>query len=200
MNHSYERTERGRFQCIIKFLIIFLTGFFIFNMMSYACDYDECDGLPIEKTECPYCIYENWDDDLKEYTHEMCVKNDVEEEYVLAIIYNESRFQADAIGTNSNGTKDWGLMQINDSTYDFLHENAMVNDMSDLLDERMNIYSGIQILKYHQEYTNSNDDMLLRYQVGEGSYESLKSSGIDSTDTSEKVSELADVFSEIVKI
>lgn len=200
MNYIYGKTERGRFQCIIKFLIIFVFTLIMLSVTTYACDYENCDGLPEEETECPYCIYENWDEDLKEYTHKMCKKNGIEEEYVLAIIYNESRFQADVIGSNSNGTQDWGLMQINDSTLPFLQENAMVNDMSDLLDERMNIYSGIQILKYHKEHTNNSDDMLLRYQVGEGSYEDLKMSGIGSTDTSERVSELADIFSEILRI
>lgn len=199
MSYFFDLKGRGSFQCIIKF-IAFLIGLFAFSLSTFACEYSECDGLPIEETECPYCIYESWDDDLKEYTHKMCEKNGIEEEYVLAIIYNESRFQADVIGNNSNGTQDWGLMQINDSTLPFLQENAMVNDMSDLLDERMNIYSGIQILKYHKEHTNNADDMLLRYQVGEGSYESLKMSGIGSTDTSERVSELADIFSEILKI
>lgn len=115
-------------------------------------------------------LYEDWDSDLREYVSDQCENSDVEEAVVIAIIYNESRFNADAIGSNSNGTHDWGLMQLNDSTFGFLKENVGIESMQDCLDPYTNIDCGIALLQYHYDYTQNTNDMIFRYQVGEGAY------------------------------
>ena len=104
-------------------LIMFVITLLVFigcALSGYACDFNCENGI---STDCYMCIYDEWGEDLKEYTSEVCEENDIPYELVLAIIYNESRFQSEATGYNKNGTKDYGLMQLNDITYDFLNEN-----------------------------------------------------------------------------
>jgi soluble lytic murein transglycosylase-like protein len=115
-------------------------------------------------------LYNNWNISLKVYTAKLCREYDVSYSMVMAIIYNESRFQEDVVNVNANGTRDYGLMQINDSTYSFLSQEIGIEDMWELLDARTNILAGVSILKYHKGYTQDDNTALLRYQVGEGAY------------------------------
>lgn len=122
--------------------------------------------------------YESFDGTTKEYLLGKCTEADIPVEYMAAIAYNESRFTADAINkANSNGTWDWGMMQINDSCFEFARKNCGINAMSDLLDPYENIDCAIQLFLYHRDFTHDNDMALLRYQVGEGTYAKLSKNG-----------------------
>ena len=83
--------------------------------------------------------YNGWDEEDKEYLYELCQENDLDYNLLVAVIYNESRFQSDAMHLNTNKTTDWGLMQINDSCYNFLKEECGISKMKDLLDPKTNI-------------------------------------------------------------
>ena len=124
------------------------------------------------KEECsdPYCykcLYYNWDEGLKEYTRELCEETGVPYEYVLGVIWLESRFNGNA-RSNYGGYSNYGLMQINGINYEYLRDKIGLNNVEDLMDERVNIRAGISLLKENLEYTGDYDDMILRYQVGNG--------------------------------
>ena len=96
---------------------------------------------------------------------------------MLAIIYHESRFQAGATHLNTNGTTDWGLMQINDVCFSLLNRQLGIGSMNELLDPYKGIQAGCAILAYHLRYVGNEDDALLRYQVGAGNYAYFKANG-----------------------
>jgi len=131
----------------------------------------------------PIEIYESWDESLKEYTYDVCQEKNLSHSLVLAIIYNESRFQAGATHLNTNGTTDWGLMQINDICFDFISERCGISQMSELLDPYVAIECGTELLEYHKDFTQDDSLALLRYQVGAGKYKKLTSSGTYTTST-----------------
>ena len=96
---------------------------------------------------------------------------------MLAIIYNESRFIPGLTHVNSNGTTDWGLMQVNDVCFDLLHRQLGIQSMEELLDPYKSIQAGCAILGYHRRYVDNEEDALLRYQVGAGNYQAYKEMG-----------------------
>lgn len=57
-------------------------------------------------------LYLNWDNELKEYTRNLCEEEDISYSLVLAIFYNESRFDDKATSRYGN-TINYGLGQIN---------------------------------------------------------------------------------------
>ena len=127
---------------------------------TFACDNGGCYS----------CLYNDWDEDLKVYTRDLCEEYDVEYSRVLAIIWNASRFDASATGYNSNGTKDYGLMQLNDVTFDFLNENIGIESMDELYNPETNILAGVTLLSYYEGITGDSDTALSMYQTGAGAY------------------------------
>ena len=121
--------------------------------------------------------YNGWSTELKQYTYQTAKAYGVSYELVLAIIYHESRFQAGATHLNTNGTTDWGLMQINDVCFSLLNRQLGIGSMNELLDPYKGIQAGCAILAYHLRYVGNEDDALLRYQVGAGNYAYFKANG-----------------------
>jgi soluble lytic murein transglycosylase-like protein len=117
----------------------------------------------------PISRYNAWDSSLKAYAYQAAKAYGVPYELVLAIINNESGFNASATHINKNGTTDWGLCQINDICIPFVAKRvAGVSVGSDLLDPYKNIQACCAILAYHLARSTSIDEALLKYQVGEG--------------------------------
>ena len=140
-------------------------------------------------------LYNAWPDEYKMYAWAVAQSAGVSYEMVLAIIHNESRFQADATHLNTNGTTDWGLMQINDVCENFVNRKVPgVTQIADLLDPYLNMQAGGALLRYHMNYTGNEDAALLRYQVGEGYYNKLLAQGVTTTATHQKVLNFRDVF------
>ena len=121
--------------------------------------------------------YNNWSTELKQYTYQQAKAYGISYELVLAIIYHESGFNASATHLNTNGTTDWGLMQINDVCFTLLNRQLGISGMGDLLDPYKGIQAGCAILAYHLRYVGNENDALLRYQVGAGSYAYYKANG-----------------------
>lgn len=82
----------------------------------------------------------------------MCDENEISYELVLAVMYLESRFDVEAVNyANSNGTRDYGLMQINSRYKDVHAENAGIDNFN-VFDPYENIKVGINVLVTERNY------------------------------------------------
>jgi soluble lytic murein transglycosylase-like protein len=116
--------------------------------------------------------------DIQLYTLAVCGNNEVEMQLALAIMWKESNFITNAQGTNSNGTKDKGLMQINSCNYKTLKNDLGVTD---LLDAKQNILSGVYMLsKLNKQYGDIHK-VLTAYNIGGKRMNELFSQGYNST-------------------
>ena len=77
------------------------------------------------------------DESLQEYVYWMADAYEVDFTFLMALIRNESNFQADVIST----TNDYGLMQINQKNHEWL-SNAV--GVTDFLDPYQNIQAGMR--------------------------------------------------------
>lgn len=135
----------------------------------------------------PVETYQSWSDELKSYTQSVCDEYNVDYSLALGVIYNESRFQSGLTHVNSNGTVDYGLMQVNEVNFDYLNKTLGVRSMSELLDDRTGIRCGVQLLAYHKQYTGNDSAALLRYQIGAGKYKQYLRKGRYTNQTHQQV-------------
>lgn len=82
----------------------------------------------------------------------------------LAVAAHESGFNPNATHTNpTTGSTDWGVMQLNDSTYPGL-------GVTDPLNPQQNIDAGVSLLaRYNSQYSGDTTKMLWAYAAGPGS-------------------------------
>lgn len=139
------------------------------------------------KAAGPVETYQGWSDELKSYTQSVCDEYNVDYSLALGVIYNESRFQSGLTHVNSNGTVDYGLMQVNEVNFDYLNKTLGVRSMSELLDDRTGIKCGVQLLAYHKQYTGNDSAALLRYQIGAGKYKQYLRKGRYTNQTHQQV-------------
>lgn len=131
--------------------------------------------------------WENWDENQKNYLIKLCEEYDLDYAIMAGVIYNESNFIPTAVGTNYNGTNDWGLGQINDVCYTFVKQHVDITLMTDLLDPYLNMEAMCAIMDYHKDATGNDELALLRYQVGEGNYARMMKRGERSSATQAQV-------------
>lgn len=156
---------------LIKFISISAIGLTLGFMLSVLVSINVlADDVTEIKNDSYVELYNNLDDDIIEYINELSYEYDIPKEYIYGIAYNESRFQSNAINLNDNGTYDYGIMQINDSCYSFLHDEMGLNSMKELFDTHTCLKAGVILFDYHKQVVGSNNLALLRYQIGEGSY------------------------------
>jgi soluble lytic murein transglycosylase-like protein len=80
----------------------------------------------------------------------------------LGVAAHESGFNPNATNLNTNGTTDYGVMQLNSSTVQTL-------GISDPLDPQTNINAGVQLLgQYLQQYGGNTSQALQAYASGPG--------------------------------
>lgn len=122
------------------------------------------------------------DGGLQEYIIEVCDEYGFEPELILAIIQVESGFDASAISK----TNDYGLMQINKCNHQGYEKLLGVTDF---LDPKQNILAGVYMLaSLRDDYgCNTEDKMLMAYNLGIGKARKLWEQGIVSTDYSTKI-------------
>lgn len=192
---------RKTFHCVGVFFAACLMGI-VLSATAYACENPDCvnyhnDGAKDPReTDCIECLYSNWDDDLKEYAMDVCEDYQVPYSMVNAIIWSESRYRANAVGENANGTQDWGLMQLNDVTFDFLSDAVGIDSMEDLLDPKTNIHAGVALLSYHRQWADNDTEMLMCYQMGQGAFARYKKSGGEVTQRASYVLAQGEYFTE----
>ena len=161
---------------ITKWICAVIVMLFCVTVVSTAANAEN----PIEE-------YKNWSPDLKSYTAEICNEYDVDYSLAVAVIYNESRFQSGLTHKNSNGTIDYGLMQVNEVNFDFLHRTLGINSMKELLDDEIGVRCGVALLAYHKQFTESDSAALLRYQIGAGKYQQYLKNGRYTNKTHQQV-------------
>lgn len=144
----------------------------------------------------PIGTYDSWKPDLKEYTSQVCDEYDVDYSLALGVIYNESRFKSGLTHMNSNGTIDYGLMQVNEVNFKYLNKTLGITSMNQLLDDRVGIRCGVHLLAYHKNATGNDSAALLRYQVGEGTYRKYVKNGKHTNDTHGRVWQYRDIYHE----
>lgn len=144
----------------------------------------------------PIGTYDSWKPDLKEYTSQVCDEYGVDYSLALGVIYNESRFKSGLTHMNSNGTIDYGLMQVNEVNFKYLNRTLGITSMNQLLDDRVGIRCGIHLLAYHKNATGNDSAALLRYQVGEGTYKKYIKCGKYTNDTHGRVWQYRDIYHE----
>lgn len=127
----------------------------------------------------------NMDEELQEFTYSICKAYNLDFSFVMAIIQNESGYQADVIST----TNDYGLMQINEQNFASLSE---VTGVTDFLDPKQNIVAGTYIL--HELFKKYDDPhrVLMSYNMGEYQATNLWENGIYSSEYSRKITEIQD--------
>ena len=166
-----------------------ITALIVSAMFCFMCSLGSYAESPID-------TYESWKPELKQYTQQICAEYDVDYSLALAVIYNESRFQSGLTHKNSNGTIDYGLMQVNEVNFDFLQKTVGIKSMWDLLDDKVGIRCGVELLAYHKDYTGEDSSALLRYQIGEGKYRKYIKRGQYTNDTHSKVWQYRETYVE----
>lgn len=133
--------------------------------------------------------------ELQRYTYTLCAEKDLEYELILALMWRESGFQVDAVGHNTNGTKDSGIMQINDVNKSWLREE---HGIVDLMDPIQNIDAGTTILKIFTEKYGQHG-ALMAYQYGEAGMRYKYEQGVYTNDKITLLMAKRDEFSEILQ-
>lgn len=112
--------------------------------------------------------------------------NDISREYevdadlVKAIVECESGFDPNAISK----TNDYGLMQINKCNHKSLSETLGITDF---LDPKSNILAGVYILSTLKQYADTEEKLLMCYNLGVNGAKKKWSKGIYKTPYTEKV-------------
>lgn len=124
-------------------------------------------------------------EELQIYTFNLCKDYNAPEDFyylILAVMERESCFDVNAISDlNSNGTRDYGICQINSKYHDYFSE---LYGITDFMDPKQNIYCCFRILfDYYQDYKNepTYNQILMCYNMGEGGAIDLNKTGVYST-------------------
>lgn len=141
---------------------------------------EESDILVLDEqdaTGTEYVYYNiPMEDSLQKYTQELCSAMGVNFLLVLAIIAQESNFIPDAISAiNNNGTRDYGIMQINSKNHQWLEKELNVNDW---LNPYQNILAGIYILSGFENLGDDYKKIAMYYNSGPTGASKLLSCGI----------------------
>ena len=119
---------------------------------------------------------------LQMYTYDVCQEYGVDYELALAIMWQESNFDAAIISSSG----DYGLMQINKCNHERLKKSLGIVDM---LDPESNIKAGVYMLSEISKTYNDVNDILMVYNLGPGSAKSKWRNGAHSTEYTKSVAE-----------
>ncbi len=104
-------------------------------------------------------VWHRWQE-LQEYTFNLCKENNLDYEFTLAVMEQESDYQEKAISK----TNDYGIMQINKINHEWLSEKLGIDDF---LDAEQNILAGVKMLSdLITEYEDPHK-ALMAYNAGE---------------------------------
>lgn len=120
------------------------------------------------------------DEEIQEFVYYLSKGYCVDWLFVMAIIQQESNYQADAIST----TNDYGLMQINKINHEYITETIGVTDF---LDPYQNVRAGLWIIRNLFEKYDDPCMVLMAYNMGEAGAAVLWDQGIYETNYSKSV-------------
>lgn len=102
-------------------------------------------------------------EEIQQYTYDTCVVYGIEDHYelVLAVMWRESNFNAEAISS----TNDYGIMQINQCNHEHLKSTL---DFVDIMDVHNNIEAGIYLLSGLFDTYEDESKVLMAYNMGPG--------------------------------
>lgn len=126
--------------------------------------------------------------DLQEYTYQKCIQYDVDYIMVLAIIQEESEYQAELIEDGN-----YGLMQINEGNFEYLM-NAL--GTKDFLDPKQNIEAGVFWLSGIFQNNSDPERILMVYNMNGSVAQEFWDLGRYSTWYSREVMRYMDEISE----
>ena len=126
------------------------------------------------------------DEDIQKYLYDKCKEYNVPYDLALGVIKVESNFNPSLIHKNSNGSRDYGLFQINTINHKWLSEELGITDF---LNPYQNIDAGVYMLSQLLKKYNNEHIVLMSYNMGERAAKNLVSRGIDSSRYSRKVIE-----------
>lgn len=201
MTHQTKKPQRRKTQRqIITFIIcIFLIGAIIGGFIVAAATprssssqerYGTRDGRYITEKGGTTFSYEmaaefkplecDLPDELQEFTYYLCEAYYLDFEFVMAVMYTESKFNAAAISS----TNDSGLMQINACNHAELSSALGVTDFTE---PYQNIRAGLYILRRLFEKYDEPSMVCMAYNMGEYGASVLWDNGVYSTSYSQKV-------------
>jgi len=126
------------------------------------------------------------DKDIQKYLYDKCKEYNVPYDLALGVIKVESNFNPSLIHKNSNGSRDYGLFQINTINHKWLSEELGITDF---LNPYQNIDAGVYMLSQLLKKYDDEHIVLMSYNMGEQAAKNLVSRGIDSSRYSRKVIE-----------
>lgn len=126
--------------------------------------------------------------ELQEYTYQKCVQYDVDYIMVLAIMQEESEYQADLVDQGN-----YGLMQINEGNFEYL-TNAL--GIKDFLDPKQNIEAGVFWLSGIFQNNSDPERILMVYNMNGSVAQEFWDLGRYSTWYSREVMRYMDEISE----
>lgn len=208
MTHQTKRPQRRKAQRqIITFIIcIFLAGAIIGGFIVAAANtrssssserYGTRDGRYITEkggTTFSYEMTEGFEPlecdlpvELQEFTYYLCEAYYLDFEFVMAVMYTESKFEPDIV----SGTNDSGLMQINKCNH---AELSTALGITDFTEPYQNIRGGLYILRRLFEKYDSPARVCMAYNMGEYGASVLWDKGVYETSYSIKVLTKADEY------
>jgi soluble lytic murein transglycosylase-like protein len=110
-------------------------------------------------------------------------------------MWRESRFKADAVNVNVNGTQDSGIMQINDVNKAWLSERWGIED---LMDPYQNIDAGTAMLGGLTDKYGAHRAMLA-YQYGETGMARKLANGVTTSTAIENAYRQREVYKELLE-
>lgn len=135
------------------------------------------------------------DKDLQQYIYDLCKAEGVHYDVAIGVIKTESNFQADLICTNTNGTKDFGLMQVNTINHKWLSKELGITDF---LDPYQNVKAGLHILSIAYKNSNNVDEALMEFNMGRNTVNKLLNRGITSSVYSRTVLQNKEIIKESI--
>lgn len=126
------------------------------------------------------------DKDIQQYLYDKCKEYNVPYDLALGVIKVESNFNPSLIHKNSNGSRDYGLFQINTINHKWLSEELGITDF---LNPYQNIDAGVYMLSQLLKKYDDEHIVLMSYNMGEQAAKNLVNRGIYSSRYSRKVIE-----------
>ena len=131
-------------------------------------------------------------DDLQRFIYKEASARNIPFRLILAMIWTESDYRAGIIATNTNGTTDHGLMQINSCHHSWLNTELGVYDFLDPYD---NIRCGILLIGGHLDKQNGDiHKALMAYNFGEAGAKRHWEQGTLSSKYSRRIVERMDLL------